>query len=229
MGVLKSQMSAFEKYLKEYNEEQCDECEEEDDLDFSSLFSLFPNMNQQRDTLAENGVVFLNGTINQKTADQTIRRLWAYHFEEEFVDPINLIINSPGGYSHSGWALIDTIAAIKNPVHTVAMGDISSMATLIFITGDVRKMSGNAVAMIHNFSTVAWGNYPELLAERKSWELEYKRGMEHLIRHSKYNTEKEIREYLLKDQDNWLSPKEMKKHELTDRIFKSPERKKKKK
>jgi ATP-dependent Clp protease protease subunit len=206
---------------------QYEECEEEE-IDLSALMPIMMG-GQQRDSLSENGVIFLNGPVTQKSTENILKRMWAYHFDEEYTDPLNLIINSPGGYTDAGWAVIDTMAAIKNPVRTIAMGTVASMGFMIFIAGAHRAMSENVISMIHHFSTATWGSYPELLASRKGHELEYYRGMRHLIQHSKYTTETQVKEYLLKDQDTWLSPKQMKACGLVDTIFKLPRRPKEKK
>lgn len=200
--------------------EQCDDCENEE-FDVSAIMPMpFMMGTQQRDVLAENGVLFLTGEVSSKSTERLIKQMWAYHFDNEYTNSLNLIINSPGGYTDAGWALIDTMDAIKNPVNTIAMGNIMSMAFLIFITGAHRAMSENVISMIHHFSAGEWGNYPQLIASRKGHELEYYRGIKHLVQHSKYITEIQVREHLLKDQDNWLSPKDMKKHGLLEKIFK---------
>lgn len=214
------------KYTEENKESNLSE---EEDLDLSMLMPLMmPGaMGGQRDSLEENGVIFLSGGVNEKSAEYVIRKLWAYHFDEDFTDSINLIINSPGGCADSMWALIDTMSAIKNDIHTIALGCIASAGVLIFMAGDNRTMSENCMAMIHHFSSGVVGNFPDLLAARKEQDLEYQRGIKHLIRNSKYKTEKQVRDHLLKDQNHWLSAVEMKDHGLVDSIFKNKKRKKK--
>jgi ATP-dependent Clp protease protease subunit len=200
----------------------------EDDVAEELSSFLLPMMGggQSRDVLDENGVIFLNGPVTAKSSESIIRKLWSYHFDSDYTGEINLILNSPGGYADAGWALIDTMSATRHHINTIAMGDISSMAVLIFVAGDTRKISENAITMIHHFSSMSYGNYPDLIAERKGHDLEYSRGMKHFLKHSKYNTETEILKNILKEQNNYLSPQQLKKHGLCDYIFKSPPRKK---
>jgi ATP-dependent protease ClpP protease subunit len=118
---------------------------------------------------------------------------------------------------------------VENEIVTVAIGEIASMATSIFIAGDQRIMSPNSVAMIHEFSTGTAGSYAQLVAGRKAEDIEYQKDLSHLIRHSKYTTEAQITTNLLKETDNWLTPKEMQFHGLCDKITAKRKRKKTKK
>ena len=214
---------------KKFQKKQCEECEEEldEDVDLSNLLPfMLPGMIGQRDILAENGVVFLSGVLTETKANLILKRLWTYHFMEDYIDPVNLIVNGPGGRADCMWAIVDTMDSIKNEVHTTAMGEIASAMAMIFFAGTQRKISENTLCMIHNFIGGEIGNYPELVASRKGTDLEYKLMIKHLIHHSKYNTETDIKKYLLKDQDHWLSASELKKHGLVDYIFKNKKRKK---
>jgi len=203
---------------KEEPAKDCEDCEEEELSQISSLLLNAPQMNH-RDVLAENGVIFLNGQIDDRSVLNVIKKLWWYHFDSEFDGEINLIINSVGGYVSSGWALIDTISAIRHKVNAVAMGSLMSMAVMVFIACEHRIIAEHTSSMVHHFSSSSEGKYPELIAERKGLDLEYKRYIRHLVEFSKYRTEKEVLQNILKKEDNWLSPKEMKKHGLADEIF----------
>jgi ATP-dependent Clp protease protease subunit len=150
------------------------------------------------------------------------------HFNPNFTETIQIIINSPGGYTDAGWAFIDMMDFVKNDIKTIAVGEIASMATSIFISGDERVMSANSVAMIHEFSTGSSGNYSELVASRKAEDMEYQKDLNHLLKHSRYTTQTQITANLLKETDNWLTPTEMKYHGLCDEIIESESRKEKK-
>lgn len=184
---------------------------------------------KEDDSLESRGIIFLDKEINNMTVSHVIKRLISLHFNPDFKDSIQIIINSPGGATDAGWALIDVMSWVKNPVRTIALGEICSMATSIFISGDERIMGANALAMIHQFSWGRAGNYSELVASRKAEDLQDQMDIKHILQHSKYKTEAEVRKHLLKETDNWLSPTEMKKHGLCDRILTVPDFRKKKK
>lgn len=185
---------------------------------------------QARDNLEleDRGIIFINTVIAKPTLDRACKRLLSLHFNPNFTDTIQILINSPGGYTDAGWAFIDIMESVKNPITTVAIGEIASMATSIFIAGDRRVMSPNSIAMIHEFSTGTTGNYSELVASRKAEDIEYRKDLDHLLRHSKYTTDAQITANLLKETDNWLTPSEMKLHGLCDEVVKQRVRKKNK-
>ena len=64
--------------------------------------------------------------------------------------PITLFISSPGGEVQSGLALYDVMQAVSCPVHTVCLGLAASMAALLFIAGDDRRMLPHSRVMIHD-------------------------------------------------------------------------------
>jgi ATP-dependent Clp protease protease subunit len=166
--------------------------------------------------------------ITKHTLDRAAKRLLSLHFNPNFNETIQIIINSPGGYTDAGWAFIDMMQFVRNPIRTIAVGEIASMATSIFIAGDERVMSHNSVAMIHEFSTGNGGNYSELVASRKAEDIEYQKDLDLLLLHSRYTTETQITQNLLKETDNWLSPTEMRYHGLCDEITSQKPRPKRK-
>lgn len=194
--------------------------EEEQEQEMMELPLDFFQMVQSRDNLEleDRGIIFINSIITKQTLDKAYKRLLSLHFNSGFNEPIQIIINSPGGFTDAGWAFIDMMEFVKNEIITIAVGEIASMATSIFIAGDKRIMSPNSVAMIHEFSTGTSGNYSELVASRKAEDIEYQKDLDHLLRHSKYSNHTQITTNLLKETDNWLTPEEMKSHGLCDEI-----------
>jgi len=172
-----------------------------------------------KEELEDNGIFMLYDEIDKFSVQGIIQKLILLHSKSSFQDEIQIIINSPGGYVNAGWALIDIMNFIRMPVRTIAMGEICSMATYIFIAGSKRIMAPNSIAMIHQFSAENYGKYSDLLASRKAEDIEQAKGIAHLIKNSKYTSEKQIKENLLKSSDLWLTPKEMKKHGLCDAIY----------
>lgn len=177
--------------------------------------------------LEERGVIIIDSDISKESLAKSFQRILILHFDEDFTDDIQIILNSPGGAVDAGWAFIDLMGFVKNKVKTIAMGEICSMAFSIFIAGDERVMSPNCSAMLHQFSDETEGNHDDLIAKSKMWKMEMEKDYALLIKHSKYTTKAQIEKYLLKSHDVWLSPQEMKKHGLCDSVFKPKPRKKK--
>ncbi len=67
-------------------------------------------------------------------------------------------INSYGGDVNHGISIHDLLAEHKAKVTTVIHGHTASAATIISQAGDVRKMSDNALFLVHKASTWAGGN-----------------------------------------------------------------------
>lgn len=201
-----------------------DEEEGEEDDGENPFTSLFPK--NDRDDLEERGIIILDKGITKQSISRISTRLLALHLDPSFNDSVQIILNSPGGYLDAMWSLIDVMDSCRLNIRTVANGEICSAATMIFVAGDERIMSPNSTAMIHHFSTWAYGTYYDLVAARKNQDLEAQRILRHFIKHSKYKTAKDIESKLLLKNDNWLSPAEMKKHGLCDSILKGrPKRK----
>lgn len=66
--------------------------------------------------------------------------------------PIKLYINSCGGYTYSGLALIDIIKRSKTPVHTIAIGACMSAAFWIWLAGNKRLVGENSTLLFHDIS-----------------------------------------------------------------------------
>lgn len=78
------------------------------------------------------------------------------------VDTITLYINSPGGEVYDGITIYNALRRHKATVNVVVDGLAASAASFIAQAGDTRTMSRNATMMIHDASTIVWGDAAEL-------------------------------------------------------------------
>ena len=202
---------------------------EEDDEDFEAALSNLVTHHTDLDDLEDRGVIILDKEISKKTLAKATHRLLALGLDPTFNDTVQIILNSPGGDCDAMWGFIDLIETSRLHVKTIAMGEICSAATEIFITGDERVMSENSTAMIHHYSTMAYGSHYDLLAARKWQDIEFQKSIRHYLKHSKYNTVEAIEKNVLLRNDHWLTPQEMKKHGLCEVILKGKKPRKKKK
>lgn len=213
--------------FKTMKQQDIKEIETEEEAEYGTIDpSMFLQMLQQQiQTLESRGILFIDETISKQTLAGVTRKLLEYHFDPEFDDDIQIILNSPGGYNDAGNAFIDLMQWCRLKIRTIALGQISSMATLIFIHGDERIMAPNSIAMIHQFSSGNIGNYTDLVASRKYEDIEMRRHLKMFLKCSKYKTEEQVQKYLLKSYDNYLTPEEMMEHGLCDGIFESHKKK----
>jgi ATP-dependent Clp protease protease subunit len=84
--------------------------------------------------LLKDRIVFLDGEINDLTADLVVAQLLFLDGQDTAKD-INLYINSPGGSVTAGLAIYDTMQYVKADVQTICMGQAASMAALILTAG----------------------------------------------------------------------------------------------
>jgi ATP-dependent Clp protease protease subunit len=84
--------------------------------------------------LLKDRIVFIDGEINDLTADLIVAQLLFLDGQDTDKD-INLYINSPGGAVTAGLAIYDTIQYVKSDVQTICLGQAASMAALILAAG----------------------------------------------------------------------------------------------
>jgi ATP-dependent protease ClpP protease subunit len=85
------------------------------------------------------------------------------------VDKIIVNISSLGGFIDDGFAIHDMLASHKAKVETNIIGLTASAATLIAQAGDTRRMSNNAMALIHHVWGLAIGNAFDLESQAKEF------------------------------------------------------------
>jgi ATP-dependent Clp protease protease subunit len=84
--------------------------------------------------LLKDRIVFLDGEINDLTADLVVAQLLFLDGQDTEKD-INLYINSPGGSVTAGLAIYDTMQYVKCDIQTICLGQAASMAALILTAG----------------------------------------------------------------------------------------------
>jgi ATP-dependent Clp protease protease subunit len=84
--------------------------------------------------LLKDRIVFLDGEINDLTADLVVAQLLFLDGQDTEKD-INLYINSPGGSVTAGLAVYDTMQYVRCDVQTICLGQAASMAALILTAG----------------------------------------------------------------------------------------------
>lgn len=105
--------------------------------------------------LLKDRVVFLDGEINDLTADLIVAQLLFLESQDPGRD-ISLYINCPGGSVTAGLSIYDTIQYIRPAVQTICLGQASSMAALILACGarGKRFVLPSSRILIHQ----PWGN-----------------------------------------------------------------------
>lgn len=76
--------------------------------------------------------------------------------------PINLYINSYGGYVDAAFALINIIESSQTPINTICTGVAASVAFLIFLSGSNRKAYKESRMMYHQLQQSQGDTYCDL-------------------------------------------------------------------
>ncbi|MDO6492806.1 MAG: ATP-dependent Clp protease proteolytic subunit [Cellulophaga sp.] len=111
--------------------------------------------------------VFLWGMVDDNSAKHVIDRL--LYLDLQGNEEIQFVINSPGGYVTSGFAIYDTIKSLKSPVSTVCSGLAASMGSILLSVGAKgrRFIQPHAQVMIHQPSGGAGGQASNIEIQAK--------------------------------------------------------------
>lgn len=163
--------------------------------------------------------VFLWGQVDDRSAKHVIDRLLYL----ELVDPkkeIQLIINSPGGYVTSGFAIYDTIKSISSPVSTVCTGLAASMGSIILSAGAKgrRFVLPNARVMIHQPSGGARGQASDIEIQMDEIIKTKKLSAQILADNCGQSFDKVMKDM---NRDYWMSAEESVKYGIVEGILES--------
>ncbi len=158
--------------------------------------------------------VFLWGPIDDKTAKHVIERLLYL----ELLSPnkeIQLIINSPGGYVTSGFAIYDAMKSITSPVSTICTGLAASMASILLSAGTKGRRFAlpNARVMIHQPSGGAEGPASDIEIQMEEIIKTKKLGAEILANNCGTTVDKIMKDF---NRDYWMDADESVKYGIVD-------------
>ncbi len=167
--------------------------------------------------LLEERIIFVSGEITDEVANTVIAQLLFLESKNNQKD-IFLYINSPGGASLAGLAIVDTIKLVKCPVSTICIGLCASAAALVLASGSKgkRHILPHSKVMIHQ----PWGGVKGQITEI---EIYLKEGLKDretyasLLAKFCNKTQKEV----LKDieRDHYMSSKEAVDYKIVDSVF----------
>ena len=161
--------------------------------------------------------VFLWGMVNDESAKHVIDRLLYLDLENH--EEIQLVINSPGGYVTSGFAIYDTITQIKSPVSTVCSGLAASMGSILLSVGDKgrRFIQPHAKVMIHQPSGGTQGQTSNIEIQAKEIIKTKEIGARILADNCGQDFEKVMKDF---DRDFWMDAEESVAYGIVDDVIK---------
>lgn len=169
----------------------------------------------QNSSLLNKQIINITGEITEKTFNLFLEKY--YYYESKNVDRINLYINSPGGEVDYGIGIYDIMMMQKKPeIWTYGFGNVSSIASIIFMAGKKRIISPNCYIMLHQLNVSVEGNNNLIQSMSKI----YKEMQERLLYIQSYHTKREIKEiYDIEKNDIWLNAWEAVNFGIADEIL----------
>lgn len=156
------------------------------------------------DWISEEGM----GNIYLSQCSRLISKIMQFNREDLGKDiedrkPIILYINCPGGDLNEGLGLVGAIEASNTPIYTVNIGQWSSMAFLIGITGDKRFALPYTTFLMHDGNFGVEGSTNKVLDTAEFMKKVEKEVIKkHVVKHSRmcardYNRYVKIEYYML--------------------------------
>ena len=113
--------------------------------------------------LLKDRIIFVGAPIDDMFANVIIAQLLFLEAEDPEKD-IHVYVNSPGGSVTAGLGIYDTMQYVSPPIHTVCVGQASSMASLLLAAGEPgqRRSLPNSRVMLHQPSGGASGQASDI-------------------------------------------------------------------
>ena len=149
-----------------YEEQPKANLQEQDNIDDSP----YTRVSEQLSTLIDydDSVVYLNDDITEMSLVDfmiKVRSIINTRSEDKKNNPINIIINSPGGDIYDMLGIIDYIETLSVKVNTICRGKALSAAAIILACGTgTRMMSKRSTVMFHQSSSFLSGKMSDISA-----------------------------------------------------------------
>ena len=167
--------------------------------------------------LLKDRIIFIDGEINDLTADLTVAQLLFLESQDPEKD-ISLYVNSPGGSVTAGLAIYDTIQYIKPDVQTICLGQAASMGALMLACGTSGKRFAlpSSRILIHQPWGGAQGQASDISLQAKEILRLKKLTVEHFARHAGKSPEMVAADM---ERDFYMSAEEALAYGLVDKIL----------
>jgi ATP-dependent Clp protease protease subunit len=167
--------------------------------------------------LLKDRIVFLDGEINDLTADLVVAQLLFLESQDPEKD-ISLYVNSPGGSVTAGLAIYDTMQYVKCDVQTICMGQAASMGALILTAGAPGKRLAlpSSRILIHQPWGGAQGQARDIGIQAREILRLKKMTIEYFAKHADKDEEKIAADM---ERDFYMSAAEAVEYGIVDRIL----------
>ena len=168
------------------------------------------------DLLLENRIIFLEGVINDASANLAVMKFLFLQYENK-AQGISFYINSPGGSVSSTLAIYDTMQFIECPVATYCIGMAASGAAVLLAGGSKgrRFMLPHSKVMIHQPYGQVGGQVSDIEIQAEEIVKSKRVINEILAKHTGQPYERVAKDT---ERDRYLSAQEAKDYGLVDEV-----------
>ena len=167
--------------------------------------------------LLKERVIFLNGEVNDQTANLVVAQLLFLESENPDKD-ISFYINSPGGAVTAGMSIYDTMQFIKPDVATLCVGQAASMGAVLLAAGKAGKRYclPHSSVMIHQ----PLGGFQGQASDIEITAREIQKLKKELYEIISHHTKKDYKTvWKDSDRDYWMTSEEAKKYGMIDEVL----------
>lgn len=173
--------------------------------------------------LTSERVIYLQGMIDKESISSVVAMIHYYNLEDDKneIPPearknIKIYISSEGGEIIWCKKLLAAIENSKCKIETISEGgQIASAGFVIFLAGDIRKLSRHSEPMYHNLSAGLSGSYSEMKNQIAYYERIQNEMDDYIVERTEIPLKK-LKKYREKNQDWHLSFNECKKYKVFD-------------
>jgi ATP-dependent Clp protease protease subunit len=164
--------------------------------------------------------VMLTGPIDGPLAERVCAQLLVIEAEQPD-EPITLYLHSPGGEVDAGFAIYDTMQALRCEVATVCVGFAASMAQFILCGGAPGKRYAYAHSriMMHQPLGSVQGYAVDIAIQAEQFKIMRRVMAELTAQHTGHTVERVLADG---ERDRWFTPVEALEYGMIDEIIQAP-------
>jgi len=166
--------------------------------------------------------VMLTGAIDGPLAERVCAQLLVIEAEDPEL-PITLYLHSPGGEVDAGFAIYDTMQALRCEVETVCLGFAASMAQFLLCGGTRGRRAAHAHSRIlmHQPLGSVQGYAVDIAIQAEQFSIMRRLMAELTAQHTGQTVDRILADG---DRDRWFTPEEALEYGMIDRIIEAPAR-----
>lgn len=160
------------KFFLTAEEGSCDNCDDKNDI-----LKNEKDKHDNTDVTIINNTIYFNCSINEKSrmelykcmnyVDTELKIIDEYLRGTDFVTPLHININSPGGYITDSFSIYDRFKNYHRPIIVTIDGYAASGASIISCGATKVLSTQNSYFMIHEISSITWGKYSDFKDDMK--------------------------------------------------------------